>query len=216
MIEALDRGVECAARGESTDVQFVDHRARQRTAPPASIGPVESGVVVALTRTGRSGWLPRRAGIRQQVAAVQPEPVTRIWSRVGIRDGPPATGGRGHLVHGCPQISAVTCLAAGRPHPELGHAVAAASSSPCTSSATGSSAVTSASLSRLRRAPVARNSAPVSRSCQRPAGTASTVSRQPPDRRRPPGSLVATVTAWPARQNATTCEAAEPLTCNGR
>src|SRR5262249_43163267 len=55
---------------------------------------------------------------------------------------------------------------------------------------------------------VTRYSAPVSTSRQRPVGTASAVSRQPPDRRRRAGSLVATVIACPPRLNATTCAAA--------
>src|ERR1700754_3723797 len=120
-------------------------------------------------------------------------------------------------------------LACGRsPDPELGHASAASAR---ISKATGSRRVRSLSRSRVLAvivpdsvasgAPgvarsaggelVTRNSVPVSTSRQRPAGTASAASRQPPDRRRPAGSLVATVITWPPRQNATTCAAAAPL-----
>ena len=53
------------------------------------------------------------------------------------RDGPPAPAGRGHLAR-LPADLGRDLPGGRRPHAELGHAVAATSSSACTSSATGS------------------------------------------------------------------------------
>src|SRR6185437_13510906 len=226
VVEPLDRRVERSPRGERAQVQLVDHRPVQRRAPPAAVAPAEGGMVIAAAHPLRAERLPRGTRVRQRRPAVQPERVIGPAGCVTHVSLPPA--GRCRRAHGVPvpQRLHLDPPRGGRPDPEGGHATPPgcgagpvpgppAAGRPGTSSATGNRLVR---LDSSGRGPAWVT--PVSTSRHGPGGTGNTVSAQPPRRRSPPVSLVATVTAAPPagapRRNDTACPAAGPSASSGR
>jgi len=59
LIEPPDGGVERALGRERADVQLVDHRAGQRAAPPAAVGPAERRMIIAAAQPVDAGRLPQ-------------------------------------------------------------------------------------------------------------------------------------------------------------
>jgi hypothetical protein len=106
VVQLVDRGVECATRGEGADVQLVDHPALDRASAPvadtAGIGrrmPQLRALVHAVRLSGRAG-VGQDGGV-----VIEDEAVARVG--LGLDDRvPPAVAGAGHRVQRAADVEA--------------------------------------------------------------------------------------------------------------
>src|SRR5439155_15832769 len=207
--------------GERADVHLVDHRAVQGAAAPAAVGPAEGGMIIGAAGALDAERLARGARVGQELAVIQPEPVVDAGRHVGYVRAPPSGAAAGVLLShrvALPGDLDVDPPRSRGPDAERGHRMLPSARSWNSSSQTrsGMSSATGSRLvssSRGGRRPACLTPVNTSRQCS--SGSGRAVSAQPPRRRRPAGSRVTTVTAWPPRRKANAWPAAGPSAASG-